>query len=59
MEMRAQTKKQMIVAILGLTVLAGLAMAAPRTGAPASQEVQTFVGTAPNATTIEELPPQF
>ena len=57
MEMRAQTKKQAMVAVICLTVLAGIAMANPRT--PASQETQSFIGTTPNATTIEALPPQF
>ena len=58
MEMRAQTKKQAVIAVICLTVLAGIAMANPRMGAPA-QETQSFIGTVPNATTIEALPPQF
>lgn len=58
MEMRAQTKKQLAVAVIGVMVLAGIAMASPMIP-PASPETQSFIGTAPNATTIEELPPQF
>ena len=55
MELRAKQ----VMAIVSLTVLVGIAAAAPMFNAKASDEMQSFIGTAPNATTIEELPAQF
>ena len=60
MEVRKQNRKQAIVTILSLTLLVGIAAAAP-TLEPATnqQQTQSFIGTTPDATTVEELPAQF
>jgi|KBSSwiStaDraftv2_1062776.scaffolds.fasta_scaffold398664_2 hypothetical protein len=58
MEVRNQTRKQAIVTILSLTLLVGFAAAGPRMTAP-SEQPQSFIGTTPDATTVEELPAQF
>jgi hypothetical protein len=58
METRKQTKIQAIVTILSFTVLVALASTAPRLSA-SSAEIQSFVGTTPNAADAEPLPPTF
>ena len=56
--MEKRAKNQVMVTIVSMMVLVGLAAAAPSLNLKAS-ETQSFIGTAPNATTIEELPAQF
>jgi len=58
MEVRNQSRKQAIVTILSLTLLVGIAAAAPRMSTT-SEQPQSFIGTTPDATTVEELPAQF
>jgi hypothetical protein len=58
MQARSQTKMQAVVTVLSFVILAGIA-AAPMSSAAPAGEVQSFIGTAPAATTIEPLPPQF
>jgi uncharacterized protein YdeI (BOF family) len=58
MEVRNQSRKQAIVTILSLMLLVGIAAAAPGTTATTEQP-QSFIGTTPDATTVEELPAQF
>jgi len=57
--MEKRAKNQVMVTIVSMVVLVGLAAAAPTFNAKPAGEIQSFVGTAPNATTIEELPAQF
>jgi hypothetical protein len=55
-QMRKHTQIQMIVAVLSFAVAAAIASTAPSTDA---DEIQSFVGTAPNAANVESLPPTF
>lgn len=57
--MEKRAKSQVIVTMMSMVVLVGLAVAAPAFNAKAAGETQSFIGTAPNATTMEELPAQF
>jgi hypothetical protein len=55
--MSKQAKAQVVATIFSFALLAGLATSVPVSGA--ADQPQSFVGTTPDASTIEALPPTF
>ena len=57
MNVAKHTRIQIAVAVISFASLVGFAATA--TQAPANDEAQSFIGTAPNAAAVEVQPPTF